>query len=135
MMTATTDSAALAASSTVDTTGAPKPSVNVLITGRAVALTPCTPKAMRTPATMGTHCPEWKKPAGSETVTVCDDEPAPKARPPAVGRTTVCTTSLALSSTGILSATISTASRTARISKAQPLLSQFHDGGRVIRLV
>ena len=37
---------------------------------------------------------QLKKFAGSDTVTVCELVAAPKARPPAVGRTTVCIASL-----------------------------------------
>ena len=67
-----------------------------------------------------------KNSAGFDTVTVCELDAAPKASPPAVGRTIVCTTSLAWSTSGILSATNSIASRTTRIASTQPLVSQCH---------
>ena len=106
-----------------------------LITGRAADLTPCTPSAISTPTTIGTHWLDEKKLPGSLTVTVSEPDPAPNARPPAVGRTTVCTTSLTWSTTGTLSATNSTASSTARIASTQPLASHCQPLGRSIRSV
>jgi len=87
------------------------------------------------PATIGTHWLLLKKEAGSETVTVCELAAAPKARPPAVGRTTVWTTSLMWSTTGILSATNSMASSTTRIPSTHSFSSHAQGPGRVIRLV
>lgn len=116
-------------------TGAPNPAVVALMTGRAADLSRCTPSASSTPVTTGTHWWDEKKLPGSLTVTVSDEDPAPKARPPAVGRTTVCTMSLMWSTTGTLSATISTASSTAMMRMTQPLPSQVQPLGRSIRSV
>jgi hypothetical protein len=69
------------------------------------------------------------------TATVCAAVPEPNAMPPAVGRTTVCTASLTLSSAGILSATTSTASNTATIVSTQPFSSHDHACGSVITSV
>ena len=52
---ATRDIVTLAASSARLTNGVPTPKVVALITGRAVAFTPCTPSAISTPAAIGTH--------------------------------------------------------------------------------
>jgi hypothetical protein len=134
-MIATSETTTLVASSAVLATGAPIPAVVALMTGRAADFSRCTPSAISTPTTTGTHWLDEKKAAGSLTVTVSEDEPAPKARPPAVGRTTVWTTSLMWSTTGTLSATTSTASRTARIAMTQPLPSHCQLPGRSIRFV
>ena len=61
---------------------------------------------------------------GSLTAAVWAAVPEPNTMPPAVGRTKVCTVSLTESRAGILSATISTASRTATIAITQPFSSQ-----------
>src|SRR5204863_10201689 len=73
-----------------------------------------------------------KNAPGLSTVTVGELDAPPKASPPAVGRTTVCTTSLTWSTIGTLSATNSIASRIARIVSVQPFCSQCQDGGSVM---
>ena len=61
--------------------------------------------------------------------------PDPNTMPPAVGRMNVWMVSFTLSSAGILSATTSTASRTATIAITQPFSSQAQPPGRVTRSV
>ena len=85
--------------------------------------------------TTGTHWPDWTNAAGSVTAAVWELDPAPNAMPPAAGRTTVCTTSLTLSTPGILSATSSSARSTPSTIRTQPFSSHSHPAGRVIRSV
>jgi RecB family endonuclease NucS len=87
------------------------------------------------PAAIGTHWWLEKNSPGSLTVTVCELDAAPNARPPAVGRITVWITSLTWSTTGTLSATNSIASSTARIAMVQPFSSHDQPLGSVIRSV
>ena len=82
-----------------------RPRWSTLTTGRTAALATCTPRAISTPVTSGIHWCEVKKSPGSVTVTVSAFAPALNTRPPDVGRTTVCSTSLTWSTTGTLSAT------------------------------
>lgn len=72
---------------------------------------------------------------GSVTAGVSAAVPEPNTIPPAVGRTTVWTTSLMLSSAGILSATTSITSSAATIASTHPFSSQAQAGGRVTRSV
>ena len=65
-------------SSRVETTGAPVPAVETFTTGRAEALTACTPPAMSTPATSSTT-----------GLTVPSPEADTASSPPAAGLTTV----------------------------------------------
>src|SRR5699024_6543403 len=115
--------------------GAPTPTVAALTTGRPSALPVCTVRASRTPMATGTQAWEVKNSAGSVTAVVCDPDPAPKARPPAVGRTTVWTMSLTWSTPGTLSATTSRTSSTPRIASTQPLDTHSQEDGRSTRLV
>src|SRR5258707_43774 len=126
-MIAANDIATLNRSSAVLATGAPAPAVLTLMNGLAAAFMLCTMKEMTMPATIGTHWLLEKKSPGLDTVTVDELDAAPKARPPAVGRTTVCTRSLMWSTTGILSATNSIASSSPRIASTQPFSSQDHE--------
>src|SRR5690349_17824724 len=86
---ATIDTTTLVMSSIVLATGAPKPTVVALITGRALAFIECTVSDTSTPTTIGTHWWPEKNAPGSLTVTVCAPDAAPNTSPPAVGRTTV----------------------------------------------
>src|SRR6266540_1115729 len=101
--------------------------------GRTVALAPWTTRAITAPTRIGTQLGVFADASG--TVRVDAPAVAPKARPPAVGRTTVPRTSLTWSTIGTLSATTSMTSSTDRISSTQPFCSQSHCGGSLIRSV
>ena len=103
--------------------------------GRAAALSACTPNEMAMPVTIGTHWLLLKKSDGSDTVTLVEPDAAPNARPPAVGRITVCTTSLMWSTTGILSATTSMTRSTTRMPRTQSFSSHCQPEGSEIRPV
>jgi hypothetical protein len=123
------DMLTLMPSSTVLTTGAPTPIVVALMTGRALAFTPCTASESRMPATTGTQALLLKNSDGLFTVTVSDEALAPNTRPPAVGRTTVCTMSLMWSTTGSLSATTSITRSAPTIASTTGCSSQRQDSG------
>jgi hypothetical protein len=132
---ASATSPTLVTSSIVLSTGAATPAVATLAAGRTAVLVRCTTSATTTPIATGIHWPERAIAPGSVTATVCAAVPEPNTMPPAVGRTTVCTASLTLSSAGILSAITSTTSNTATIASTQPFASHDHPCGSVITSV
>jgi hypothetical protein len=134
-MIATSASTTLVTSSAVLATGAPKPAVVALMTGRAAAFIPCTPNETAIPIAIGTHWLLLKNSAGSVTVTVSELDAAPNARPPEVGRMNVWITSLTWSTIGTLSATNSTASRAPSRPMTHSFSSHAHCCGRLIRSV
>jgi hypothetical protein len=118
--TATKTSPMLATSSTVDSIGAATPAVATFAAGRTAVLVSDTASATTTPIATGIHPPDLAHCPGSATAAVCAAVPEPNTIPPAAGRTNVWIESLTESSAGILSATISTTSRTAMIAITQP---------------
>ncbi len=105
-------------SSSVETTGAPVPTVPTLMAGRAAILPVCTSPEISTPSTTDTQAFSFIQ---VELSSCAAAVVAAKISPPMLGRMKVWMVSLIVSTAGILSRMTSASSRAAAMPMAQVL--------------